>query len=91
MDLYRVVPGWPPLYDIGDGKPRHSRSLSHALGTHSVRYLRANGVLVRLVPQQAKHRYLYFLDRGCQDLLRAPVMPYPKSESVMEESTDASN
>ena len=80
-----------PLYDLGDGKPRHSRSLSHALGTHSVKYLRARGVPVRLVPQQAKHRYLYFLDRGWQDQLRAPVVPYPKSEPVVEESADASN
>ena len=71
--------------------PRRSRSLSHALGTHSVKYLRAKGVPVRLVPQQVKHRYLYFLDRDYQDLLRAPVMPYPKSEPVAEESADASN
>ena len=27
-----------PLYDIGDGKARHSRSLSHAYGSHSIKH-----------------------------------------------------
>ena len=69
-----------PMYDIGDGKARHSRSLSHAFGTHSVQYLAAHGVQVKLVPQQAKHRYLYFLDSSWPARLRVPVLPYPKRE-----------
>ncbi|MFQ6025899.1 MAG: DNA methyltransferase [Dehalococcoidia bacterium] len=80
-----------PLYDLGDGQPRHSRSLSHALGTHSVVYLRAKGVAVQLVPQQAKHRYLYFLDRNWRERLRTPELPYPKFDSAEEEPTDGSN
>lgn len=69
-----------PLYDLGDGKPRHSRSLSHAFGTHSVRHFATHNVGVKLVPQVAKHRYLYFLDPSWQARLRPPVWPYPKRE-----------
>jgi hypothetical protein len=70
-----------PLYDIGDGKARHSRSLSHAYGTHSTRHFVQHGVGVKLVPQQAKHRYIYFLDPAWRSRLRAPVLPYPKAQS----------
>ena len=68
------------LYDIGDGRPRHSRSLSHAYGTRSVRYFRGQGVDIRLVPQSQKHRYIYFLDLGWRDRLQPQVLPYPKQE-----------
>ena len=67
-----------PLLDIGDGVPRHSRSLAHAFGTHSRKYFEAHGITVRRIPQAAKHRYLYFLDRSWRDRLRVPVLPYPK-------------
>ena len=95
-----VYTGWSqatPLYDLGDGKPRHSRSLSHSLGTRSLAYLRAQGVPVQLVPQSAKHRYLYFLDPAWRGRLPSPALPYPKLEAAtninvsMEEFTDASN
>lgn len=69
-----------PLYDIGDGELRHSRSLSHAYGTHSARHFAQHGVDVKLVPQQAKHRYVYFLDPAWRTRLRAPVLPYPKAQ-----------
>jgi len=69
-----------PLFDLGDGKPRHSRSLSQAYGTHSVKYFAAHGVEVKLVPQAAKHRYLYFLDRLWCPRLKTPKLPYPKQE-----------
>lgn len=71
-----------PLYDIGDGKPRHSRSLSHAYGSHSVRHFRNHGVDVRLVPQAAKHRYVYFLGAVWRPRLRLRVLPYPKREAL---------
>lgn len=67
-----------PLYDVGDGKLRHSRSLSHAYGTHSVGHFAARGVAVRVVPQGAKHRYLHLLDPAWRVGLRVPVLPYPK-------------
>ena len=53
-----------PMYDIGDGKARHSRSLSHAYGTHSLEHFARRGVRVKLVPQQAKHRYVFLLERS---------------------------
>jgi hypothetical protein len=71
-----------PLYDIGDGKHRHSRSLAHTYGTHSVKYLLSHGVDIKVVHQTAKHRYVYFLDRGWQDRLCCPVLPYPKLEAI---------
>lgn len=70
-----------PLYDIGDGRLRHSRSLSHAFGTHSVEHFRRHGVAVRLLPQAAKHRYVYFLDPAWRSRLRPTVLPYPKRTS----------
>ena len=67
-----------PLYDIGDGKARHSRSLAHAYGTHSVRHFQSHGVPIKVVPQSAKHRYMYFLDPAWKHRLRCSVLPYPK-------------
>jgi hypothetical protein len=67
-----------PLYDLGDGRARHSRSLSHAYGTHSVEHFARHGVPVKLVPQAAKHRYVHFLDPGWRRRLAVPVLPYPK-------------
>ena len=67
-----------PLYDLGDGKVRHSRSLSHAYGTHSVKHFRRNGVDIKTLPQARKHRYIYFLDRSYRKQLNVPVLPYPK-------------
>ena len=72
------------LYDLGDGVPRHSRSLGYSLGTHSMEHLRSNGISVRTVPQSPKHRYLYFLDRSWRDRLRVPALRYPKGGSSDE-------
>ena len=69
-----------PLYDLGDGVARHSRSFSHAYGSHSVKHFARHGIEVKLVPQTPKHRYLFFLDRSWQDRLRVPVLPYPKRD-----------
>lgn len=67
-----------PLYDLGDGRPRHSRSLSHAYGSHSMAHFRRKDVVVKLLPQEPKHRYLYFLDPSWRQRLVVPVLPYPK-------------
>ncbi len=67
-----------PLLDLGDGIPRHLRSVNSALGTHSVRHLQASGLIPRLVPQAAKHAYLFFIDRRWRKRLLVPVLPYPK-------------
>lgn len=69
-----------PLFDLGDGVPRHSRSLAHAFGTHSKRYFTSHGVTVREIPQAPKHRYLYFLDPEWRSRLRVPALPFPKLE-----------
>jgi hypothetical protein len=71
-----------PVYDVGDGKVRHSRSLSHSYGTHSIEHFSRHGVQVTLVPQQAKHRYVYFLDPTWRESLKRPALPYPKAEVV---------
>ena len=70
-----------PLYDLGDGVARHSRSVSYAFGTHSMRHVRSHGVPLRVIAQRRKHRYLYFLDRKWRSRLRVPVLPYPKLPS----------
>jgi hypothetical protein len=76
--LYTGLSEAMPMYDMGDGKARHSRSLSHAYGTHSVEHFARHGVQVKLVPQQAKHRYLYFLDLAWSSRVQVPVFPYPR-------------
>ena len=78
-----------PLYDLGDGVARHSRSVGHAFGSHSVRYLAQHGVKVRLVPQAAKHRHLYFLDRRWKSRLNVPVLRYPRLEERDEADSSA--
>lgn len=69
-----------PLYDIGDGTLHHSRSLAQRLGSHSIRYLTQQGINAKRVMQQAKHRYIYFLDESWRSRLAVPVLPYPKKE-----------
>ena len=83
--LYTGLSSAMSLYDLGDGKARHSRSLSHAYGTHSVAHFRSHGVAIKLVPQSAKHRYLYFLNPAWREWLRVPVLPYPKQEVSYED------
>jgi len=77
--LYTGLSEAMPLYDVGDGKLRHSRSLSHAFGTHSIQHFARHGIAVKLAPQSAKHRYVYFLDPSWQHQLLVPVLPYPKT------------
>ncbi len=80
--LYTGLSEAMPLYDIGDGVMRHSRSLAHAYGSHSVRYFADHGVRVKVVPQAAKHRYVHFLDPAWRSRLRVSVLLYPKKEAL---------
>jgi len=82
--LYTGLSGAMPLYDLGDGVARHSRSLSNRFGTHSTAHFEASGVKVTQIVQSAKHRYVYFLDSSWRGRLRVPVLPYPKKEGVSE-------
>ncbi|APV44773.1 hypothetical protein Dform_01451 [Dehalogenimonas formicexedens] len=70
-----------PMFDLGDGRVRHSRSLSHTLGSHSIKYLEEQGIEVRVVPQTRKHRYIYFLDPSLKTQLTVNPQPYPKKET----------
>ncbi len=76
--LYTGLSEAMPLLDLGDGVARHSRSLSHAYGTHSRKYFQDSGVNIKIVPQAAKHRYIYFFDQSLKKLLKPPILPYPK-------------
>lgn len=77
--FYTGISGPSVHYDLGDGVGRHSRTLGHALGTRSLRYLRRHGARVSPIERPGKHRYLYFLDKAWSDKLKVPVRPYPKS------------
>jgi hypothetical protein len=78
--LYTGLSGAMPYYDLGDGVARHSRSLSHAFGTHSLKHFKINGVDVKVVPQCGKHRYVYFIEPGWSNRLDVPLLPYPRKE-----------
>ncbi|MCH7685148.1 MAG: DNA methyltransferase [Planctomycetes bacterium] len=67
-----------PLLDLGDGVPRQTRTVAHSFGTHSVKHFRKHGMNVKRIPQAAKHRYVYFLDRSWRDRLNVETLPYPK-------------
>jgi hypothetical protein len=69
-----------PYYDLGDGVARHSRSLSHAFGTHSLKHFESKGVSLKIVPQSGKHRYLFFVDPSWKGRLTVPALHYPKKE-----------
>lgn len=76
--IYTGLSSAMPLYDLGDGKVRHCRSLSHAYGTHSVKHFADHGVTVNLIPQMGKHRYIYLLEPSLRSRLSMPILPYPK-------------
>ncbi len=79
--LYTGLSEAMPMFDLGDGRIRHSRSLSHAFGSHSVKHFQSCGIGVKVVPQARKHRYVYFLDPSFSSRLKPPVLPYPKKDS----------
>ncbi len=69
-----------PMFDLGDGELRHSRSLSHSYGIHSLKHFESCGLKVRVVSQARKHRYVYFLDPTYKKRLTVKILPYPKKE-----------
>lgn len=80
--LYSGLSSAMPLCDLGDGVPRHSRSVAHSLGSHSLRYLTHNGVKVKLIPQARKHRYIYLLDASLKVKLKVTILSYPKKDEI---------
>ena len=51
--LYTGLSDAMPLYDLGDGHLRHSRSLGHTYGTHSMQHFKESGVPVPSRPVEA--------------------------------------
>jgi hypothetical protein len=84
--LYTGVSSAMSLYDLGDGIARHSRSVAHDFGSHSIEYLRNHGIMVKLVEQSAKYRYIKFLDESWRYRLTVPILSYPKKEVKIENS-----
>lgn len=80
--LYTGLSEAMPVFDLGDGRRQHSRTFSHAFGSHSVKYLKSYGIDIKVVPQPGKHRYIYFLDQSYRDKLTVPIFPYPKKGLV---------
>jgi len=73
-----VGPSEPqPALDLGDGVPRHSRSVASAFGTHSREHFVRHGLAVRAVPVAPKHTYVWVVPEWRDRLLLAP-QPYPK-------------
>jgi hypothetical protein len=73
-----------PKFDLGDGIPRHSRSLSHAFGSHSLKYFSDCGLGVKVLPQLPKHRYIYLLDQDLRIKITALILPYQKKEGIVQ-------
>jgi len=80
--LYTGLSEAMPVFDLGDGRTQHSRTFSHAFGSHSVKYLKSQGIKIKVIPQPGKHRYIYFLDQSYRERLTVPVLPYPKKGLV---------
>ena len=76
--LYTGLSSATPLYDLGDGVLRHSRSLGYSFGSHSLQHFRANGVPITAVTQSPKHRYIQFLEPSWRERLLVAMLPYPK-------------
>ncbi len=79
--LYLGLSEAMPLYRMPDGTVHHSRSLSHACGTHSRRHFAAHGVSVQLVHQARKLVYAALIDPSWRVRLTRPVLAYPKPEA----------
>jgi hypothetical protein len=80
--LYTGLSVVMPLYDLGDGVARHSRSVAQVFGSHSKEHFIQNGIAVKLLPQTAKHRYIYFLESAWRSRLTVTILPYPKKEEI---------
>ncbi|AHB14134.1 hypothetical protein [Dehalococcoides mccartyi] len=78
--LYTGLSSAMPLYDLGDGRLRHGRSLNNFLGSRDQGYLKKQGIKLNAIKQSAKHRYLYFLDPKWRGYLKSAVLPYPIKE-----------
>ena len=67
-----------PLYRVGQGMPRHSRTVSAVFGTRSAKHFEQHGIELTRVPVSPKYRYIRFLDPTWRERLILPSLPYPK-------------
>ena len=84
--LYTGLSDAMPTYDLGDGIIRHSRSLSQIFGTRSRKHFASKGIDLQSIPQPAKHRYVFFLDRRWAGRLLVPILPYPRQKEAHGDS-----
>jgi hypothetical protein len=77
--IYTGLSSATPLYEI-NGTVRHSRSFAASFGTHSIQYFAEKGIQIKTIPQSAKHRYIFFLDKSWRNRLKVPELPYPSKE-----------
>jgi len=63
--LYTGLSSATGLY-VSAMAPAPLASLAHQLGSHSIHYLMSQGINAKIIPQQAKHRYIYFLDESME-------------------------
>ena len=82
--IYTGLSQASPRYDLGDGKARHGRTISHVFGTRSLKHLADQGLEMTRVEQTAKHRYVFLLDSQWRERLQIPVQVYPKSRPQEE-------
>ncbi|MGD0343616.1 MAG: DNA methyltransferase [Acidimicrobiales bacterium] len=83
--IYQAA-GWtylgmsPPgrYLDLGDGEPRHPRSVFSAYGTNRPACLRKMGLAAKSVLVGGKHRYCLVLDQSWAWRLTAEQQPYPR-------------
>ncbi len=76
------------LIDVGDGKLRHTRTLSHRLGSSSFEFVKALAPEAKTVSRMPKHKYIYFLDPSWRNRLRAPILSYPKENDAGSAGSD---
>lgn len=81
--LYTGLSEATPMFDFGDGIARHSRTVSHSLGTQNTSFLAGQGFDLKRVRQKRKHRYIYFLHRTRRNRLTCPILPYPKLKEAL--------
>jgi hypothetical protein len=65
------------MYDLGDGVPKHSRTVSQIYGLRNKAFLESIGIKAKQIPVSAKHRFIYFLDKSWRSRLNVLVTHFP--------------
>jgi hypothetical protein len=70
-----------PRYLLLDGKAHHSRTMGQVFGSHSLPYLRRQGLAVKALPQAPKFTYVTLIDPTWRQRLSRAVVPYSAIEA----------